>query len=45
VNEVLVSGNFYEAICTLVPGGRAASCGDVALRGKAEAIPVYSIRL
>ena len=45
VNEVLVSGDFYEAIRALVPAGRAASCGDVALRGKAEAIPVYSIRL
>jgi class 3 adenylate cyclase len=43
--EVLVSGAVYEAIRGLWPAGRVEPRGDVALRGKAEAIPVYSIRL
>jgi class 3 adenylate cyclase len=45
VNEVLVSGDFYEAVRAVVPAGRVQSRGDVALRGKAEAIPVYSVQL
>ena len=44
-NEVLVSGALYESIHTLVPAGRVQSRGDVALRGKSEAIAVYSIKL
>jgi class 3 adenylate cyclase len=45
VDEVLVSGALYESIRHLMPSGRAESRGDVALRGKAEPIPVYSIKL
>jgi len=43
--EVLVSGAVQEAICAAVPAARLAPRGDLALRGKSEAIPVYSIRL
>jgi adenylate cyclase len=43
--EVLVSRSLYDAIRELVPAGRAESRGDVALRGKSEAIAVYSIKL
>jgi class 3 adenylate cyclase len=43
--EVLVSGAVQEAIRAAVPAARLAPRGDLALRGKAEAIPVYSIRL
>ena len=44
-NEVLVSGALYKAIRDLVPADRVEPRGDVALRGKSEAIQVYSIRL
>jgi adenylate cyclase len=44
-DEVLVSGALYEAIRDLVPAARVESRGEVALRGKSEAISVYSIRL
>jgi adenylate cyclase len=43
--ELLVSGPVYSHIRELVPGGRAVARGNVALRGKAEAIPVFSIEL
>lgn len=43
--EALVSGTVYQAIRDLVPAGAATPRGDVALRGKAEATAVYSIRL
>ncbi len=43
--EVLVSGAVQEAIRAAVPAARLAPRGDLALRGKSEAIPVYSIRL
>jgi class 3 adenylate cyclase len=43
--EVLVSGTVYGAIRDVVPAGRVEPRGDVALRGKSEAIQVYSIRL
>jgi len=43
--EALVSGAVQEAICAAVPAARLAPRGDLALRGKSEAIPVYSIRL
>ena len=43
-NEVLVSGALYESIQDLMPAG-VHSRGDVALRGKSEAIAVYSIKL
>jgi adenylate cyclase len=44
-DEVLVSGALYASIRDLVPAGRVEARGDVALRGKSEAIAVYSIRL
>ena len=44
-DEVLVSGGLYGSIRDLVPPGCACARGDVALRGKAEATEVYSIRL
>jgi class 3 adenylate cyclase len=44
-SEVLISGPVYEAIRTLVPRERLEPRGAVALRGKSEAIPVFSIRL
>jgi class 3 adenylate cyclase len=44
-DEVLVSGALYESIRSLVPAGRVQSRGEVALRGKSEAIAVYSIKL
>jgi len=43
--ELLVSGDVYESIRTLVPGGCAVSRGNVALRGKTEPTTVYSIEL
>ena len=45
MGEALVSGEFYEAVRPLVPARQVQSYGQVALRGKAEPIPVYSIRL
>jgi class 3 adenylate cyclase len=44
-DEVLVSGPLYASIRDLVPPGRARTRGEIALRGKAEAIEVYSITL
>jgi class 3 adenylate cyclase len=43
--EVWVSGPVYETVRGLVPPQRVHPRGDVALRGKSEAIPVYSISL
>ena len=43
--EVLVSGTVYRAIEPLVAAERVQPRGDIALRGKSEAIPVYSLRL
>ena len=43
--ELLVSGTVYDAIRDLVPADSVASRGNVALCGKAEATPVYSIEL
>ena len=43
--ELLVSGPVYDRIHELVPAGKAASRGNVALRGKAEMTPVYAIEL
>jgi len=43
--ELLVSGTVYDAIRELVPSATVASRGNVALRGKTEATPVYSIEL
>ncbi|HEY7239325.1 MAG TPA: response regulator [Burkholderiales bacterium] len=44
-NEVLVAATLFESIAPLVPAGRAHACGDVALRGKSEAVGVYSVKL
>ncbi|HEV3008575.1 MAG TPA: adenylate/guanylate cyclase domain-containing protein [Burkholderiales bacterium] len=44
MGEVLVSAAFYEAVRRLVPENRVESRGEVALRGKAETVQVYSIR-
>jgi class 3 adenylate cyclase len=41
--EILVSGPVYEAIQAMVPAGAAKSQGEVALRGKSGATPVWSI--
>ena len=43
--ELLVSGGIYDSIRALVPEGAAVSRGNVALRGKTEPTPVYSIEL
>ncbi|HXI37892.1 MAG TPA: response regulator [Burkholderiales bacterium] len=43
--ELLVSGSVYDSIRALVPEGAAVSRGNVALRGKTEPTPVYSIEL
>ena len=43
--EVLLAGPVYEAIRALIPAGAAQSLGDVALRGKTEPTPVFSVRL
>jgi class 3 adenylate cyclase len=43
--ELLVSGTVYDQIKELVPAGKAASRGNVALRGKSEMTPVYAIEL
>jgi class 3 adenylate cyclase len=44
MGEMLVSSDFYEEIRRLVPQDRVESRGEVALRGKAETVRVYSIR-
>jgi class 3 adenylate cyclase len=44
-DEVLVSGTLFDAIRTLVPPAQVQSRGQVALRGKSEAIQVYAIRI
>jgi len=43
--ELLVSGAVYDSIRELVPAGSVSSRGQVPLRGKSEATPVYSIEL
>ena len=43
-DEVLVAATLYESIRPLVPPGRAQARGAVALRGKCEAVGVYSIK-
>jgi class 3 adenylate cyclase len=44
-SELLVSAKTYEAIRHAVPQGCVEARGDVALRGRTGATPVYSIRL
>ena len=43
--EVLIAGPVYQAIGALIPAGAAEPLGDIALRGKAEATAVFSVRL
>src|SRR5204863_7293587 len=43
--ELLVSGTVYDPIRELVPSASVAARGNVALRGKTEATPVYAIEL
>ena len=42
-NEILVCGQFFEAIHGLVPEGNIRSRGDVALRGRSEPTPVFCV--
>ena len=42
--EVLVCGPVYERIRHLLPAGQVEGRGDVTLRGKSEAIPVYAVK-
>ncbi|HEX2197691.1 MAG TPA: adenylate/guanylate cyclase domain-containing protein, partial [Burkholderiales bacterium] len=44
-SEVLVSGPVHDAIRAALPDAGLAPRGNLALRGKSEAIPVYSLRL
>jgi class 3 adenylate cyclase len=44
-DEVLLEATLYEAIRPLLPAERVEARGEVALRGKAEAVRVYSVRL
>jgi class 3 adenylate cyclase len=44
-DEVLLSGAFFGAVREHLPPGSLQPRGDIALRGKSEAIAVYSIRL
>ncbi len=44
-NEVLICGHVYEQIRGILPPERVEARGDVQLRGKAQAIPVYSVRV
>jgi adenylate cyclase len=43
--ELLVSGTVYDQIQGLLPAERVAARGNIALRGKSEATPVYAIEL
>jgi len=42
--EVLVCGPVYERIRHLVSGHEVEGRGDVTLRGRTEAIPVFALR-
>jgi class 3 adenylate cyclase len=42
-NEVLVCGQFFEAVRGLVPERDVQSRGNVALRGRTEPTPVFCI--
>ena len=44
-NEVLVTASLYESIRPLLPADRVHPRGEVALRGKSEAVQVHSVRL
>jgi class 3 adenylate cyclase len=44
-NEVLICGHMYEQIRSVLPRERIESRGDVQLRGKAQPIPVYSVKV
>lgn len=44
-DEVLVTAQLYDSIRPLLAKQRVQSRGEVALRGKAEAVRIYSVRL
>ena len=44
-DEVLVTAQLYDSIRPLLAKQRVQSHGEVALRGKAEAVRIYSVRL
>jgi class 3 adenylate cyclase len=44
-DEVLVEAALYESIRPLVPAGRTHVREEVVLRGKSEAVGVYSVKL
>jgi adenylate cyclase len=44
-NEILVCGQVYEQIRALLPLERIEARGDVHLRGRSHAIPVYSVKV
>lgn len=43
-NELLLCGRIYDEIASLIPLQECEARGDVSLRGRSDAIPVYSIR-
>ncbi len=43
--EVLICDQVYEALKGVIPGNEVESRGDVTLRGRAEPIKVYSVRV
>ncbi len=43
-NEVLICGRVYEAVRDLLPAGTITPRGDISLRGKSEAAPVFAVR-
>lgn len=43
--EILVCDKVYAELRDVVPSGQVASRGNVTLRGRAEPIPVYSVKL
>jgi class 3 adenylate cyclase len=44
-DEVLVTAQLYDFIRPLLAAQRVQPRGEVALRGKTEAVEVYSVRL
>ena len=44
-DEVLVCGAVYEALRSIVPAAAVEARGDVTLRGRSAAIPVYALKV
>jgi adenylate cyclase len=44
INEILICGRVYEAVRDLLPAGTISPHGDIALRGRSEPAPVFSVR-